>query len=127
MSVSTFVPKPFTPFQWHPMEKLSVVKERQRMIKKGLSRVKGVRVFHDVLKQAYIQGLFSVGDRRSADLISRLAGFMPGSVTKADYGYYIFRNKDFSGRLPWDFIDAGISRERLWQEYQEALAVCLSC
>ncbi|MGC2062090.1 MAG: radical SAM protein [Thermodesulfovibrionales bacterium] len=125
LSVSTFVPKPFTPFQWHAMEKMAVVKERQRIIKKGLSQVKGVRVFHDVLKQAYIQGLFSVGDRRSAELIGRLAGFPPGFVTKKDFDYYLFRTKDFSGRLPWDFIDTGISTEKLWQEYQEALSVCL--
>jgi hypothetical protein len=83
-------------------------------------------VFHDVLKQAYIQGLFSVGDRRSAESILKLAGFLPGVVAKTDFDYYLFRKKDISGRLPWDFIDAGISRERLWQEYQEALAVCLS-
>jgi len=122
LSVSTFVPKPFTPFQWHAMEKMAVVKERQRMLKKGLSPVKGVRVFHDVLKQAYIQGLFSVGDRRSAELIERLAGFLPGSVAKTDFDYYLFREKGFSGRLPWDFIDAGIPLENLWREYQEALA-----
>lgn len=124
LSVSTFVPKPFTPFQWHAMEKMSVVKERQRMIKKGLSPVKGVRVFHDVLKQSYIQGLFSVGDRRSADLVERIAGFRSGSVMKADFDFYIFRNKEFSERLPWDFIDAGLIPQRLWQEYQEAFAGC---
>jgi radical SAM superfamily enzyme YgiQ (UPF0313 family) len=36
LSVSTFVPKPFTPFQWHPMEPLKSVKEKLRRIKKGL-------------------------------------------------------------------------------------------
>ncbi len=120
LSVSTFVPKPFTPFQWHGMEKPSVVKERQRKIKKGLSQEKGVKVYHDVLKQAYIQGLFSVGDRHSSALVQMLA-LGPGSVAKADYDYYVFRNKTFSEQLPWSFIDTGISTEKLWQEYQEAL------
>ena len=53
VSVSTFVPKPFTPFQWHPMAPMSEVKERLKVIKKGLSALKGVRVFHDVPKYAY--------------------------------------------------------------------------
>jgi radical SAM superfamily enzyme YgiQ (UPF0313 family) len=52
LSISTFVPKPFTPFQWHPMAPLKEVKERLKMIKKGLIEEKGVRVFHDVPKYA---------------------------------------------------------------------------
>ncbi len=122
LSVSTFVPKPFTPFQWLPMAKMSEVKERQRHIKKRLSHVKGVKVFHDVLKQAYIQGLFSVGDRRSSVLVEALAGFGEASVRKADYDYYLFRNRDVAEILPWDFIDAGIPKDKLWWEYQAALS-----
>ncbi|HWR57377.1 MAG TPA: radical SAM protein, partial [Thermodesulfovibrionales bacterium] len=64
LTVSTFVPKPFTPFQWHPMEKMEVVKSRLKRIKNGLGTLKGVRVFHDVPKYAYMQGLFAMGDRR---------------------------------------------------------------
>lgn len=123
LSVSTFVPKPFTPFQWHPMARPAEIKERQKMIKKGLSSVKGVRVFHDVLKQTYIQGLLSVGDRRSSALIEKLAGTREGAVTKEDYEYYVFRMKESEERLPWEFIATGTSSERLWQEYQEALAL----
>ncbi|MBA4372891.1 MAG: radical SAM protein [Thermodesulfovibrio sp.] len=124
LSVSTFVPKPFTPFQWQAMEKMAVVKDRQRILKKGLSGVKGVKVFHDLLKQTYIQGLLSVGDRRSSALIEKLAGVREGAVARADFDYYIFRNRDFPERLPWEFIDAGAPVERLWLEYQEALAAC---
>ena len=72
LSISTFVPKPFTPFQWHPMEIPSEVKERLKMIKKGLFPIKGVKVFHDVPKYAYMQGLFSMGDRRVSKALEKM-------------------------------------------------------
>lgn len=73
LSVSTFVPKPFTPFQWHSMLQLKEVKERLNRIKKGLINEKGVRVFHDVPKYAYMQGLFALGNRTVGALIERIA------------------------------------------------------
>jgi radical SAM superfamily enzyme YgiQ (UPF0313 family) len=73
LSISTFVPKPFTPFQWHPMENLSEIKERLKIIKKGLLQIKGVKVFHDVPKYAYMQGLFSMGDRRVLRVIEKMS------------------------------------------------------
>ena len=125
LSVSTFVPKPFTPFQWHPMAPLKEVKERLKMIKKGLLGEKGVRVFHDVLKLAYMQGLFALGNRSVGALIERIAAGDALAVKDREYekalDFYVFREKDFSENLPWDFIDAGISKEKLWQEYQKAI------
>jgi radical SAM superfamily enzyme YgiQ (UPF0313 family) len=125
LSVSTFVPKPFTPFQWHPMTHLKEVKERLKLIKKGLSQAKGVRLFHDVPKYAYVQGTFSLGDRRTSCLIEKI-----GSRGNTDSAYealeitqdsYIFREKDISEILPWDFIDVGVSKENLWEEYMKAI------
>lgn len=125
LSISTFVPKPFTPFQWHPMAPLKEVKERLKMIKKGLLGEKGVRVFHDVLKLAYMQGLFALGNRSVGALIERIASGDALAVKDRSFGkaldFYVFRKKDFSENLPWDFIDAGISKEKLWQEYQKAI------
>jgi hypothetical protein len=40
----------------------------------------------------------------------------------ADKDFYLFRRKDFHELLPWDFIDMGVSKEKLWDEYQEALS-----
>jgi hypothetical protein len=120
------VPKPFTPFQWHPMEQPREVKERLKMIKKDLSSVKGVRVFHDVPKYAYMQGIFSLGDRRVAALIEETAssGF---SLTKGfgalSADFYIFRTRDRGELLPWDFIDADVSMENLRREYEEAVGI----
>jgi radical SAM superfamily enzyme YgiQ (UPF0313 family) len=124
LSVSTFVPKPFTPFQWHPMESLQEVKEKLKMIKKELSFLKGVRIFHDVPKYAYMQGIFSLGDRRAAKVAERAAS-NPFSLS-AEYDgispdFYIFRIREKEEILPWDFIDAGVSKEALRREYEEAV------
>jgi radical SAM superfamily enzyme YgiQ (UPF0313 family) len=125
LSISTFVPKPFTPFQWHPMVPLKEVKARLKMIKKGLLEQKGVRVFHDVPKYAYMQGLFALGNRRAGALIERIASgdslALKDRSFERDLDFFVFRKKDISENLPWDFIDAGVSKEKLWQEYREAI------
>lgn len=130
LTVSTFVPKPFTPFQWHPMESLENVKERLKVLKKGLEPLKGVRVFHDVPKYAYMQGLFARGDRRIVKVIEAIGiqKFKPLHDLKRfcletgiNLDYYIFRKRSFEESLPWDFIDCGIPKERLWEEYEKAL------
>jgi len=125
LSISTFVPKPFTPFQWHPMEIPSEVKERLKMIKKGLFPIKGVKVFHDVPKYAYMQGFFSMGDRRVSKALEKLSPIhdwiRAAELSGINKDFYIFRRKEFNEILPWDFIDMGISKDILWAEYQEAL------
>ena len=125
LTVSTFVPKPFTPFQWHPMEPLKSVKEKLLRIKTGLVREKGIKVHHDVPKEAHLQGLFALGDRRISSVIERIAvediDIIKKGSDAVDIASYIYRQKDISENLPWDFIDIGVSREHLWSEYQKAL------
>ncbi len=125
LTVSTFVPKPFTPFQWHPMEPLKSIKGKLYRIKKGLVREKGIKVLHDVPKEAHLQGLFALGDRRISRVIERIAMDNIDIIKKGsedlDLASYIYRQKDLSECLPWDFIDAGVSKEQLWAEYQKAL------
>lgn len=126
LSVSTFVPKPFTPFQWHPMETAREVKERFKMITKGLVNEKGVKVFHDVPKYAYMQGLFSMGGRRISGMLEEMSEaddwMKAADKVGINKDFHIFRKKDLSENLPWDFIDLGISKEDLWNEYQRALS-----
>jgi len=127
LTISTFVLKPFTPFQWHTMESLIEVKERLRMIKKGLLPIRGVKVFHDVPKYAYMQGLFSMGDRRVSRVLEEMLKNQDWIKSAETAGInkdsYIFRKKEFSEILPWDFIDMGIAKDKLWAEYQEALSL----
>ena len=126
LSISTFVPKPFTPFQWHPMEDPQEVKERLKVIKKELSLIKGVKVFHDVPKYAYMQGLFALGDRRVSQVLEemqRTRDWMKAAESAGlNKDFYIFRKKEYEEILPWDFIDMGIAKETLWEEYQKALS-----
>jgi radical SAM superfamily enzyme YgiQ (UPF0313 family) len=111
LTLSTFVPKPFTPFERYPMEDMKTVKERLKHIKKSLKPVKGVRVFHDVPKYAYMQGLFSMGDRRVGGVLKamleeedwRRAAGRAG----VDPDFYIRRRKPDDEPLPWNFIDHG--------------------
>jgi hypothetical protein len=88
---------------------------------------KGIRVFHDVPKYAYMQGLFARGGRR----ISRvLEGMLRGGDWQAscraqriDADSQLFRTYGFDDLLPWDFIANTIPKERLWAEYRKALTV----
>ena len=126
LSLSTFVPKPFTPFQWHPMENPLEVKERLKNVKKALIPIRGIKVFHDVPKYAYMQGFFSRGDRRVSKAIEKMSVIREWTKAAEAAGvkedFYLFRKRDFDEILPWDFIDIGIKKERLWAEYQEALS-----
>jgi len=125
LTLSTFVPKPFTPFQWHPMEKTETVKKRLKFVKKELIALKGVKVFHDVPKYAYLQGLFSRGDRRISRVLEGMEGIEDWrkacTIAGVDIDFYIFRQRDFDEILPWDFIDNYVAKERLWTEYRNAL------
>jgi len=127
LSISTFVPKPFTPFQRHPMESLDSVKGKLKFIKKALRDEKGVKVFHDVPKYAHMQGMFSTGDRRVFGVLKEMVKTddYRAACSKAgtDIGFYIFRQKGFDEILPWEFIDAGTSKEKLRDEYMNALNV----
>jgi radical SAM superfamily enzyme YgiQ (UPF0313 family) len=124
LSVSTFVPKPFTPFQWSAMTTLDIAKSRMKMLKKSLEK-EGIKVFHDVPKHAQMQGLFSLGDRKVFEVIDRMSreDDFRKACTEAgvDMNYYVARTKTFDELLPWDFIDAGISKEKLWEEYMKAV------
>ena len=124
LSVSTFVPKPFTPFQWHQMERLDSAKKKIRQIKKSLEP-RGIKVFHDVPKYAHMQGLFSLGDRRIFPVIERMVETDDWRTACAEAGidpdFYVFRKKLFDETLPWDFIDIGVPKEKIWEEYSKAI------
>ena len=71
--VSPFVPKPFTPFQWLPMEEMDVLKDKISWLKKGLAHVGNTYFTHESVKYSVIQGILARGDRRVGDAILRFA------------------------------------------------------
>jgi len=69
LSVNSFVPKPFTPFQWHPMDDEKLLKAKIRKIKKALNRENNISVINDAPRWSHIQGLLSRGDRKLGKLL----------------------------------------------------------
>jgi radical SAM superfamily enzyme YgiQ (UPF0313 family) len=126
LTVNCFVPKPFTPFQWFPLEDVTSLKEKQKWLKKAVVREGGVKVNFDVPKWAYVQTLLSTGDRRVASIL-KLAHQLDQDWVKAfrfsevNPDFFVHRPKGLGETLPWDFIDHGIYREHLIKEYELAL------
>ena len=126
VSLNSFIPKPFTPFQWVPLEDVKVLKEKIKYVKDSLRRVANVDVHADVPKWAYIQTLLSRGDRRTAQLLAAAqdnngnwAKTLKASVINPDF--YVYRERSTDEVLPWDFIDHGIKKAYLVEEYKKAL------
>ena len=102
------------------------LKKKIKRVKEGLKKVANVRVHADIPRWAYIQALFSRGDRRVAEMLV-LAHDNQGNWAKTlkaspiNPDYYVSRERSFDEVLPWDFIDHGIEKAFLWNEYQKAL------
>jgi radical SAM family uncharacterized protein len=126
LSVNSFVPKPFTPFQWEPMEALASLNRKQRHLEKAVRKIGNMHIIHDLPKWEYVQALLSRGDRRTGALL-RAAHANGGDWKKAgketgmDTDFYVSRRREFSEVLPWDFIDIGVRKEYLRNEYERAL------
>lgn len=127
LSITPFVPKAWTPFQWQPFEDIKTLKKKIQTIKKGVGKIPRARVIHDLPKWGYVQTLLSMGDRRVGDILLRVheAKGDWGATLKNSYinpDFWVYREKGKDEILPWDFIDHGIKKEDLWEEYQKALA-----
>jgi radical SAM superfamily enzyme YgiQ (UPF0313 family) len=127
VSLNSFVPKPFTPFQWSAMDEEAVLKQKIKRVKDGLKKVANVRVHADVPRWAYIQALLSRGDRRVAQILL-LAHQSSGNWSQTlknssiNPDFYVQRERSKDELLPWDFIDHGLKKSFLWKEYQRAIA-----
>jgi len=126
LSLNSFVPKPGTPFQWHPFENVRNLNEKIKIVERGVRQEKGVSVAADLPKWSYVQTLLARGDRRVGKLllaVHRLNGNWPQAYRSVDVNpdFYVYRERGRDEIFPWDFIDHGINKEWLWAEYQRAL------
>ena len=126
-SLSPLVPKPWTPFQWMPMMPVNEVKKRIARVRRKLGPVPNVRVSAGSPAAARRQALLALGDRRVADLLLALrdAGGDWKRALKAwplNPEHFTVRRRPRDEVLPWDHIDHHLSRDGLWEEYQQALA-----
>ena len=128
LSVNPFIPKPFTPFQWLPMLEPKLLESRLHELEKSLKGQKRIKIQVESLREAYLQGLLSRGDRSVGEVL-HLAFNSGGwkywrqamkqlNLTEVNY---LFRLRQKNEEFPWDRIDVGVSREYLWQEYQRSL------
>lgn len=139
-SSSFFVPKPFTPFQWAPMDTAESFENKRRFL---LGKVKeqinqrSIRYnCHDAVTSE-LEGLFARGDRKLAKVIED--AYHQGCIFDAwtDYfreeiweqvleknhvsrDFYNYREREKDEILPWDFIDIGVTKEFLWREYENS-------
>ncbi|MFB4281302.1 MULTISPECIES: TIGR03960 family B12-binding radical SAM protein [unclassified Nonomuraea] len=143
VSIGGFVPKPHTPFQWAGQADHETVDRRLKALRDSLrgdkqyGRAIGFR-YHDG-KPSIVEGLLSRGDRRVGAVIravweggGRFDGWSEhfsyerwmAAAEKAgvDVDWYTTREREENEVLPWDHLDAGLDREWLWQDWQEAVS-----
>jgi len=125
LSVSSFVPKPWTPFQWAPFDGAESLQAKLEIIKRGVRRFSNVRVLHENPREAALQALLARGDRRVGDFLE-LAATHEGDWRRAlrewdgDAEFYTTRRRALDERLPWDHFDVGVKKAGLLREWERA-------
>ncbi len=138
VSVSTFIPKPHTPFQWEPMAAPDEVRRRQDIIRRSLRPGRTALKFHDP-RMSLLEAVFSRGDRRLGPVIVRAArlgcrfdgwtehfrfdlweqAFAESGLTMEEYARWA---PPAETPLPWDHIETGVGTGYLARERERALA-----
>ncbi|AFS78992.1 radical SAM domain-containing methylthiotransferase [Gottschalkia acidurici 9a] len=136
VSTSCFVPKPFTPFQWHPQDTLE---EFDAKIKHLRSQIRDGKInynYHDS-KLSYLEAIIARGDRRISKALvkawekgckfdgwSDFFDFDKWMETfeelEINPDFYATRERSYEEILPWDFLDIGVSKEYLISENEKS-------
>lgn len=136
VSASSFVPKPFTPFQWEPQNTIEELCKKQQHLKNSITTKKISYNYHDS-DTSFLEAVFARGDRKLGQVLKLACekGFhFDGwsdcfSLKKwleifeecgVEPAFYASRKREFSEILPWDHIDYGIKKEFLIQECKNA-------
>lgn len=137
VAVSTFVPKPHTPFQWEAQIGIGEIIRKQEMLRDGL-RKKKLRFKYHEPELSFLEGVFARGDRRLSQVLEKaveLGCRFDGWREHFDFekwsqafiecgidpGWYL-RQRDKDEVLPWEHIDCGLPKEFFWQERNKAFA-----
>ena len=132
VSVSCFVPKPFTPFQWEKQDTFDELIRKQALLKSAITDRRIKYAYHDA-KVSFIEAVLARGDRRLAPAIAYLAD--KGQMFDAwdeffsydlwieafekcgiDPAFYTSRGFGLDEVLPWDIIDVGVTKNFLLRE-----------
>ena len=141
VNINNFVPKPHTPFQWHPMNKASELNFKINYLKKSLRPI-NVNLRYQDPKVSFIEGLISRGDEFISKIIYKAYKF--GAVYDSEMklfnfdawikalnsfdnisgggilNRYLYDEKDLNDALPWDFIDILVKKDYLKAEFEKA-------
>ncbi len=136
ISVASFVPKPFTPFQWEPQDRVEELVKKQEHLLSSV-RTKKVSVSYHKVNISFLEGVFARGDRRLCDVVEYawrhgckfdawddtflfdtwLEAFEACGV---DPLFYTSRRRSYEEILPWEHLDYGIRKEFLVAEAEKA-------
>ncbi len=136
VSCASFIPKPFTPFQWEPEDSMESLKEKQKYLLESVGSKK-IKVSYHETPTSLLEGVLARGDRRLGKVILRafelgckfdswddkfkfdmwMQAFEENGI---DPYFYTRRKREFSELLPWDHIDFGVSRKFLENENKKA-------
>src|SRR6185369_12440024 len=136
VSVSTYIPKAHTPFQWEPQISIDRIRELQYQLHGDLKKRKLNFKWQDA-KLSFMEGVFARGDRRLAPVLKRavelgcrfdgwgdhfklerwLQAFRDCDVQPEWY----LRRRELDEVLPWAHLDCGVTREFLLREREQAL------
>lgn len=137
VSVSNFVPKAHTPFQWFPQDTAESFREKHRYLKEKLKSIKGVSFQYHDTDTSHMEAVFARGDRRVCDALikaTELGCKFDGwrehfnydkwvnafRETGIDPDFYTYRERTYDEILPWSIIDAGVTEEFLISENEKA-------
>ncbi|GAC1472264.1 MAG: TIGR03960 family B12-binding radical SAM protein [Chloroflexota bacterium] len=137
VGVSTFVPKPHTPFQWAAQERRDTVVRHQDILRRE-SRTHGIKISWNDFDSSQIEAVLSRGDRRIGDVILRAwelgcrfdawrecfrydLWLQAMGERGLDVDWYCHRDRGEHEVLPWDHINSGVNKPFLWSEWQKSL------
>lgn len=134
-SISIFVPKSFTPFQWSHQKTQSDILEKVNLIKKKLS--KKINLNYHQTQVSFLEAIFARGDRKLCDVVikayengAKFDGWTDSfkydawvkafDEMKIDPNFYAYRDREYDEILPWDFINIGVLKSYLISENEKA-------
>ena len=136
ISTSSFVPKPFTPFQWEPQDTIEQLHEKQKHLKESITTKKINYNYHDA-DTSFLEAVFARGDRKLCKVMKKACErglHFDGwnecfSLDKwleifddcgIDPGFYANRRRSFDEILPWDHLNYGVTKNHLKNECENA-------
>ncbi len=136
ISASSFVPKPFTPFQWEPQDTQEMLAEKQQHLMQSVT-TKKIKISTHTTQTSFMEGVLARGDRRLSKVIELawkkgckfdswddqfkydkwIEAFEESGI---DPSFYANRRRDYDEILPWDHLDYGVSKAFLINENKKA-------